>query len=64
MLAILAQYLNITTGKKVIVVVPTAFLHLYSESNYCLTASRDPADLFDPTITKISYCSYSSFFSA
>lgn len=29
MLAILAQYLNITTGKKVIVLVPSAFLHAY-----------------------------------
>ncbi|MFS8159282.1 MAG: DEAD/DEAH box helicase family protein [Candidatus Roizmanbacteria bacterium] len=29
MLALLANYLNQTTGKKVIVVVPTDFLHLY-----------------------------------
>jgi superfamily II DNA or RNA helicase len=29
MLGILAQYLNQTTGKKVIVVVPTSFLHAY-----------------------------------
>jgi hypothetical protein len=49
------------TGKKVIVVVPTSFLHLYQESNYCLGASRDPSDLFDPTIAKISYCNYDVF---
>ena len=29
MLGILAQYLNLATGKKVIVVVPTSFLHAY-----------------------------------
>ena len=29
MLAILAQYLNLTTRKKVIVLVPSAFLHAY-----------------------------------
>jgi len=29
MLALLAKYLNKTTGKKVIVVVPTSFLHAY-----------------------------------
>jgi hypothetical protein len=52
------------TGKKVIVVVPTSFLHLYQESNYCLGASRDPSDLFDPTIAKISYCSYEILLSA
>ena len=47
-----------------IVVVPTAFLHLYQESNYCLSASRDPADLLDLTVAKISYCSYDQFLSA
>jgi len=57
-LALLATHLNQTTGKKVIVVVPTPFLHLYQESNYCLSASRDPADLFDSAVTKISYCSF------
>lgn len=29
LLGILAMYLNKTTGKKVLVVVPTTFLHLY-----------------------------------
>lgn len=57
-LALLAQQVHATTGKKVIVVVPTPFLHLYQESNYCLAASRDPADLLDPALARISYCSF------
>lgn len=63
-LALLAVHLHQTTGKKVIVVVPTPFLHLYQESNYCLNASRDPADLLDPALVKISYCSFDQFLSA
>jgi hypothetical protein len=61
MLALLATYLNRVTGRKVIVVVPTPFLHLYQESNYCYSASSDPADLLASAVTKISYCSYDLF---
>jgi ERCC4-related helicase len=58
MLGILAEYFNKTHQKKVLVVVPTAFLHLYQESNYCPTASKIPEDINDPTATQIFYCIY------
>jgi len=47
MLAILAQYLNLTTGEKVIVLVPSAFLHAYQQHFYCPTASKINDDIAD-----------------
>lgn len=61
-LAILAQYINRKTGKKVLVVVPNTFLQLYQESNYCPTASKIPEDINDPTVTEMFYCTYEQFF--
>lgn len=61
LLGILACYLKKTTGKKIIVVVPTPFLHLYQESNYCPTASKVPEDVSDPVISDIFYCTYEQF---
>lgn len=58
MLALAAEYLNKTTRKKVIIVVPTPFLHLYQESNYCTTASKVPEDINEPKTTDIFYCTY------
>jgi len=49
MLAILAQYWNTTTGKKVVVLVPSAFLHAYQQHFYCPTASKINDDITDPT---------------
>jgi superfamily II DNA or RNA helicase len=48
-LGILAKFMNKTTGKKVLVVVPSAFLHAYQQHFYCLTASKVPEKLSDPT---------------
>jgi hypothetical protein len=48
-LGILAKFINKTTGKKVLVVVPSAFLHAYQQHFYCLTASKVPEKLSDPT---------------
>jgi hypothetical protein len=61
LLGILACYLKKITGNKIIVVVPTPFLHLYQESNYCPTASKVPEDINDPTIANIFYCTYEQF---
>jgi len=49
MLAILAQCLNLISGKKVIVLVPSAFLHAYQQHFYCPTASNIPERITDPT---------------
>jgi hypothetical protein len=49
MLGVLAKYLNETMKKKVIIVVPSAFLHAYQQHFYCLTASKVPEKLSDPT---------------
>jgi hypothetical protein len=61
LLGILTCYLNKTTGKKIIVVVPTSFLQLYQESNYCPTASKIPEDINDPIVAEIFYCTYEKF---
>ena len=61
MLGILAQYLNQTTGKKVIVVVPTSFLHAYQQHNYCPTASKIPEDMSTSGIKQIFYSDFNRF---
>lgn len=61
MLAIMAQHWNITTGKKVIVIVPSAFLHAYQQHFYCPTASKLPVDITDPNIKNVFYCSFERF---
>jgi ERCC4-related helicase len=48
MLALLAKYINKTTGKKVIILVPSDFLHAYQQSFYCPSASNIPDDITDP----------------
>lgn len=58
MLGILAEYICQKTGKKVIVGVPTAFLHAYQQRNYCPTASKVPEDINDPTVIGVFYCSF------
>jgi superfamily II DNA or RNA helicase len=63
LLGLLAEHLNTTTGKKVLVVVPTPFLQLYQESNYCPTASKIPGRITDPNAPNIFYCSYEAFMS-
>lgn len=55
--------MNKTTGKKVIIVVPTSFLHLYQESHYCPTASKIPDDINNINVADIFYCSFATFFS-
>lgn len=64
LLGLLAQHLNIQTGKKVLVVVPTPFLQLYQESNYCPTASKVPEEIADPNCPNIFYCCYDQFMTA
>ena len=64
MLGLLAQYLNKTTGKKVIVLVPTPFLQLYQETNYCPTASKIPEEILHSDTKHIFYCSYQQFMSS
>ena len=49
MLALLAKYINKTTGKKVIILVPSAFLHAYQQYFYCPSASNIPDDITDPS---------------
>ena len=61
MLGILAQYLNKITGKKVIVVVPTSFLHAYQQNNYCPTASNIPEDMADHTVKQVFYSDFVRF---
>jgi hypothetical protein len=61
MLALLAKYLNKTTGKKVIILVPSAFLHAYQQFFYCPSASKIPDDITDPACKQIFYCSYKRF---
>jgi len=58
MLAILAQYINKHHRKKVIIAVPSAFLHAYQQYFYCPTASRIPDKITDPDAKDIFYCSY------
>jgi hypothetical protein len=57
----MASFLKKTSGKKVLVVVPTPFLHLYQESNYCPNASKIPEDINDPMVFGIFYCTYEIF---
>lgn len=61
MLGILAWYLNKITGKKVIVVVPTSFLHAYQQHNYCPNASNIPDKMGDPTAKHIFYSDFNRF---
>lgn len=58
MLAILAQYINKHQGKKVIIAVPSVFLHAYQQYFYCPTASRIPEKMIDPDAKDIFYCCY------
>jgi hypothetical protein len=60
-LGILAEYLNKTTGNKVLVVVPSAFLHAYQQHFYCPTASEVPEEMHDQTSKQIFYCSFDRF---
>jgi hypothetical protein len=57
-LGILAKYLNKTTKNKVLVVVPTAFLHAYQQSLYCPAASDVPEEMQDQSSKQIFYCSF------
>lgn len=61
LLGVIAEHINITTGKKVFVVVPTSFLQLYQEINYCPNASRVPEDLTETRAPNIFYCCYEQF---
>ena len=61
LLGILAMYLNKTTGKKVLVVVPTAFLHLYQEKHYCPIASKIPDNICNAEAKDIFYCTFEQF---
>ena len=61
MLAILAQYWSTTTRKKIIVLVPSAFLHAYQQHFYCPTASKINDDIADPTCKQIFYCNFERF---
>jgi hypothetical protein len=61
MLALIAQYINKTTGQKVIVVVPSQFLHAYQQHFYCPSASRVPDLICDSTASNIFYCSFGRF---
>jgi len=61
MLALMAQWINIFHNKKVIIVVPSAFLHAYQQFFYCPSASEIPDDITDPTCKQIFYCSYDRF---
>jgi superfamily II DNA or RNA helicase len=49
MLALMAQWINTFQNKKVIIVVPSAFLHAYQQFFYCPSASEIPDDITDPT---------------
>jgi len=49
MLALLAKYINKTTGKKVIILVPSTFLHAYQQYFYCPSASKIPDNITDPS---------------
>ena len=60
-LALLANYLNKTTGKKVIILVPSAFLHAYQQFFYCPTASNIPDKITDPNAKNIFYCTFDRF---
>jgi len=53
--------MNKTTGKKVLVVVPSAFLHAYQQHFYCPTASKVPEDMQDHSNKQIFYCSFDRF---
>lgn len=61
MLALMAKYVNTFLGKKVIIAVPSAFLHAYQQHFYCPTASKIPEDITDPVTKDISYCSFKRF---
>ena len=61
MLALMAQWINTFQNKKIIIVVPSAFLHAYQQFFYCSSASKIPADLTDPTCKDVFYCSYDRF---
>jgi superfamily II DNA or RNA helicase len=61
MLALMAQWINMFRDKKVIVVVPSAFLHAYQQFFYCRSASEIPDDITDSSCKDIFYCSYDRF---
>lgn len=61
MLGIIAEFLRQKKQKKVLVVVPTTFLHAYQSNNYCPTASKVPEEMSDPTIKDIFYTSFDRF---
>jgi hypothetical protein len=61
MLGILAQFLHLKTGKKVLVVVPTDFLHAYQQKFYCPYASNIPEEIGDKQAKYIFYCSFKRF---
>ena len=50
MLALIAQYLNVAMNKKVIILVPSEFLHAYQQFFYCPSASTVPDDIADPAV--------------
>jgi len=57
MLALMAKYINTFQGKKVIIAVPSAFLHAYQQYFYCPSASKIPEKITDPLVKEVFYCS-------
>lgn len=58
MFALMAKYINTFLGKKIIIAVPSAFLHAYQQYFYCPSASKIPEKITDPNANQIFYCSY------
>ena len=54
-------YIHKTTGKKVIILVPTEFLHAYQGHYYCPEACDIPGRICDPNFPGVFYCSYGRF---
>ena len=61
MLALMAEYLNRTSGNKVLIIVPSAFLHAYQQYFYCPTASNVPEEMQVRSSKQIFYCSFDRF---
>jgi superfamily II DNA or RNA helicase len=58
MLGMMARYINLFQKAKVVVVVPNGVLAAIQQQKYAPRASKDIADLFNPSSTCISYCTY------
>lgn len=61
MLGMLGIYIFQQTGKKVIILVPTQFLHAYQEHYYCPDACKIPGRICDPNFLGVFYCNYERF---